>query len=652
MTTKTSLFNKGIYKSTLKRYSWGSALYFIILFLVTGMSILLTVERGARYTRYMYLDGSYLLSNELIIIPLLLTIAIPTVAGLLIFRFIHSKRTAVFVHSLPVKREANFISSALAGLTLMAVPVVLNTLILMLLSVTGYGEFFAVTDCLIWLLFNFFGIFIMFSCVCVVASITGNSFAMIVLNVLFHTVFLIIAACASVVAEMFLYGFPNDNSVINFVAENIFPVRVMRLCDYADGHYTLSAADIIIPLIASVAFYVLAVILYKKRRMETAEDVAGFRCLNPIFKYLITFVSALVTFAAGYSFMTDNIIAFWIIILIISAVVYFACEMVLKKTFKVWRSYKGYVVFAGIFAIAMCLSAFTSFFGYETRIPKADSVESVAVYDYYSNEEPFLGNADIIEKAIETHREMTAVKTVTKDFKNHRYFHIKYKLKNGSILHRRYAATEEKFREIMCNFYENQQYKELTEDIFLGKTGVSHVFIHGENSVRIENSEKISGLLECVRMDVANLSYNQIYNNSWSFNIDYEYILKDEKGEASYRYANYAINANYKNTIAWLKENGYWSYVEIVNDGVLYILDEWNDLPFVDAEGITTEFDPEKEANAIKLQGDDAQQMIDYIHNTGQSYMTDDETLNVYKVKGNDLKTTTLVAIIPRNAIK
>ena len=32
MTLKTSLFNKGIYKSTLRRYAWGSILYFILLF--------------------------------------------------------------------------------------------------------------------------------------------------------------------------------------------------------------------------------------------------------------------------------------------------------------------------------------------------------------------------------------------------------------------------------------------------------------------------------------------------------------------------------------------------------------------------------------------------------------------------------------------
>ena len=652
MIAKMSLFNKGIYKSTLKRFSWGSILYFIILFLVTIMSILLTVDREARYTRYTYLDGSYLLRNEVIIIPLLLAVVVPIAVGLLIFRYIHSKKPAVFVHSLPVKREANFISSTLAGLTLMTLPLVLNTLLLMLLSLSGYGDFFSVTDCLVWLLFNLFGIFIMFSCVCVVASITGNSFAMIVLNVLFHTVFLIIAACVSVVAEMFLYGFPNDNSVINFVAENMFPVRVMRLCDYAEQNRIISAADIIVPLIVSTVLYAVSVFLYKKRRMETAEDIAGFKCLNPIFKYLITLVIALVAFSVGYSFMHDRFSAFWAVILISSAVVYFACEMVLRKTFRVWSSYKGYCAFAGIFAVIVCIFAFTSFFGYETRIPDAEAVRSVAVYDYYSGEEPFLDNPDIIKKVIDIHREMTDEKSVLTNLENHRYFHIKYKLNNGSVIHRRYATTDEKFRDIMSKLYDNQQYKELAEEVFLDNVGIPYVYIHADSSVRIENPVKTAELLECMRKDVSNLSYDRIYNDGWHFGIDYEYVIKDKNGKTAYRYTNYNINANYKNTIAWMKENSYWSYVEIANNGVLYIVDEWNDLPFVDEMGVTSEVDPVKDANTIKLQGEDAQRMIDYIHTEGQSYMEENEIARVYKMNNNDVKSLTLLAVIPKDIIK
>ena len=74
MTLKTSLFNKGIYKSTLRRYAWGSILYFILLFLCTGMMILLN-ENPDSVNSY----GSYrriLILSDYMIIPMLLTMTV------------------------------------------------------------------------------------------------------------------------------------------------------------------------------------------------------------------------------------------------------------------------------------------------------------------------------------------------------------------------------------------------------------------------------------------------------------------------------------------------------------------------------------------------------------------------------------------------
>ena len=130
MTLKTSLFNKGIYKATLRRYVWGSVLYFILLFLSTGIMIILNEDPQHAYNTGIYGRAAKLLAGEYMIIPMLMSIVVPTIVGLMVFRFIHSKKTSIFVHSLPVKKKANYISSVLAALTLMAAPVILNTVIL------------------------------------------------------------------------------------------------------------------------------------------------------------------------------------------------------------------------------------------------------------------------------------------------------------------------------------------------------------------------------------------------------------------------------------------------------------------------------------------------------------------------------------------
>ena len=56
MISRASLFNKGIYKSTLRRYLWGGVLYFILLFMITGMSILLNYSNDYSYLPKVRID--------------------------------------------------------------------------------------------------------------------------------------------------------------------------------------------------------------------------------------------------------------------------------------------------------------------------------------------------------------------------------------------------------------------------------------------------------------------------------------------------------------------------------------------------------------------------------------------------------------------
>ena len=113
--------------------------------------------------------------------PILLAIVVPTVVALMVFRFIHSKKQAIFIHSLPVSRKANFISSILAAFTLMCIPVIANVAILIFISLLKYGNYFTVPDCVWWMIYNLAGLFLMFSVSVFSANLTGNSFAMIII---------------------------------------------------------------------------------------------------------------------------------------------------------------------------------------------------------------------------------------------------------------------------------------------------------------------------------------------------------------------------------------------------------------------------------------------------------------------------------------
>lgn len=651
MTSKISLFNKGIYKSTIRRYAWGSVLYFIMLFMITGMSILLSYDSATMYLPQREANWSLIMSNEYIILPILLAITVPTVTGIMIFRFIHSRKTSVFVHSLPVKREANYFSSVLAALTLMAAPVILNTLVLMVISLSGYSQYFAIGDCAVWMLFNLFALFIMFSCVCFVASITGNSFAMIVLNVIFHLFIPLIVSGFEVVADKFLHGFVNNEWLVSQVCEKNFPVRLMSIATtYIYRNIdTEGVRDAVIFFIAALIFYILAGILYKKRGMETAEDVAGFKCLNPIFKYLLTFMGAIAAFSIFSHSMSDNYIVFWCIIAIVSAVIYFGAEMLLGKTLRVWHTYKGYLGFAAVFAIMMCTFAFTSFFGFETRIPQKEEISQIALYEYYRAEKPFVKNDELVSKIQIIHSDMIAKKELVNKRNDDTYIHIEYKLKNGSVVHRRYGASNDELHSIMDTMYKFPQYKEASEAVFSNISSVNRISIYENEHIEITKDNSKEELLDCIRKDISALGYNELHNEAWGFNIEIEYIPEkvynkdnytfatSQDGERERIYIEYIsvnVNANYKNTIAWMMENGYWEKISLKNEGIVYICREYNELPFMNEDGFTGVISEAKEKKIIKLDTpEEIEKLINYAQFEKQTYVKSEDRYEAHQVR-------------------
>ena len=656
MISRASLFNKGIYKSTLRRYLWGGVLYFILLFMITGMSILLNYSNDYNYLPM--INGrqlSIILNNEYILLPILLSIAVPTIAGLLIFRFVHSKKTSVFVHSLPVKRTANYISSVFAGLTLMIVPIILNTAVLMIISLSGYSQYFSVGDCAVWMLLNIFSIFVMFSCVCFVSTLTGNSFAMIVLNILFHTFVPLITAGISLVCEKFLHGYAGEDVLLTKVINNTFPARIMNIVSsWNYEHITAKSytTDFVKFSVIAFVLYVISAAFYKARKMETAEDVAGFKCLNPIFKYLITFMGAIAAFSIFSDSIDENEFIFWCIVTLVSIVIYFASEMLLKKSFKVWHSYKGHLVFAAAFAVLMCLFSLTSFFGYETNIPPKDKIAKVAVYDYYRNQKPLVANEDIIDRALNIHGKMIA-KAQRIKVQGETAIHIEYQLENKKSVHRRYPITEDELHEIMNSLYKNEEFKMKREDIFQEAEEVYKASInHNYGSEEILDKEKLKTLNECITADIMELDYDEIYNNSWSFNVELDFIVDDENEEyyntwngvdgdgkrIKVRYVHLNINPSYKRTVQWIKDNGYWDLVKIKNEGFIYICKEEENLPFVKealdiaaGEGVISK---KEQTDIIKLENQqDLEKLIEYIHTAPVGYINQDERYCVYQIK-------------------
>lgn len=583
MTLQTSFFNKGIYKSSVRRYLWGSVLYFVILFLSTPLNMLMSFNPEREYSLLMmdsYKNLPLILRSQYFTFPILMAIGVSVVTALLVFRFVHSKKAAIFTHSIPVTRCGNYISSLLAAFTLMFVPVILNGLILMIISVCGFYDFYSIKDCFVWMGINIFAIFTIFSVATFSSMITGNTFAVIVLNIVIHSFLFITVGTFFTIGELFLCGYDASNAVFETILKNNFVCAPFSMSVSDEFMVNFGAFKYLEFILISVIIYILSLFIYKKRNLENAEDVAGFKFLNHIFKYFATFIITSGAFALFANNIKTKPVSFIFLIVIISIITYFACEMILKKNLKVFGAYKGYIGFALIYSLLICVFAFTNFFGYETFVPDYNDVKSVSVYNYYYNyEKPVTEDEDLIKAAINYHKEHTSKQNIyfmppeiIDNTKVH--IHIEYTLNNGKVINRAYVTNMEKSDNLMNEFYKNDSYKMQCEDIFIPENSVTAITLYGrdlsdgisqtvKDSIKLE-SKYFEEFVKVIQSDVLSLDYKtlhpQIENPTRHFGVEIRYNYDkpeiDRNVNTIQRGVYISINDNYKNTIEWVTKKG------------------------------------------------------------------------------------------------
>lgn len=610
MTSKESLFNKGIFKTVLRRFRLGGLLYFIILFLCVP-TMFLTQSPEVLINRYYgrynsVFDRSVIFNNDFMISPTLITMIVPTVVALLVFNFAHSQRHAIFIHSLPVKRKANYFSSLCGAFTLMALPVMLNALILIIMSLCGYDKIIGIVPSIVWMLVLLCVLFIMFSVATLASFLAGNPFAAAAINLIIHLLPLGLAASVSLFGTRYLYGFCDDGDVFESIIKASPIVNLFENLIGNNAYSFFKNVSVWIFLVISVLFFFLAYFLYKKRRMELSGDVAAFKILHPILKYTICSGAFILAFGI---FTSIDMNAFWYFILsgLITAIVYFASEMVLKKNLRVFYLYKGLIGFFVATALVLSFVAFTSVFGFETRVPKAEKVESVAVFTDYSNEIPYVTDAEIIKKAIEFHNEflkdipmleeeMAFIEEpyaadssfdMVKTIRMNRIF-FKYKLNNGKILSRRYYIDNEFEYKILSSLFESIEYKNKV-------TGIEKINPDNVRSVNVSTScgnmhyeitlnEDSGALFHALKKDIEKMTYDDYISSSplhmhVSLGLSYEEnlvqkIFKQSDNTHAYYHFSSSIYPSFENAIKLLREKGYLEELETYYGKNLYVSTE------------------------------------------------------------------------------
>lgn len=517
-------------------------------------------------------------------------------SAMCVFSFMYTSRAASMAAALPVTRRKLYLVQTAAGLVpLLAANVLVFAAALCVEA--GFGAA-ALLPLLEWLALVSMQLVIFFGTAALCAQLTGH---IVVLPVVYLVLSLTVYVLENVICRalnLFVYG-ANASSGALTALSPIAHMMTMYVDTPGyinnDGSWTAlydQAAfsgwtGMLLYLAAGLVLIFLGMLLYKHRRMESAGDVVAVRVLKPVFKYCFALGGALVLGVGVHSILASNSYtdgSAWLLLALMLAggfVSYFAAEMLIKKTFHVWkvRAFAGFGVFAVVFAALVCAAEF-DLFGYEKRVPEADSIANVCITG--ASEAVILEQPENIERAIALHRTIIDHKAENEDNITDGAWPIvtlclDYELKSGKEVKRVYnicsPSEDIDLYEELLNCQEAIEYrKSLPVAVEAGNISYAEVrYYIGENeygyeeqaTITLTAAEAYELYTQCIKPDIADGTLGRIWlvvdedYYSTVFNCTISLDFRVSRGLETDYYSFYTVPTTESvRTNQWLTEHG------------------------------------------------------------------------------------------------
>ena len=483
MKSKISFFNAGIFKSMLKRFWPLWTAYFAVWFMCLPLPLLVARLQGVKESAVTVVTAAMKTSVGASVVS---AFVMGILAAMAVFGFLYNSRSCGMIASTPVRREAVFCSAYLAG----ALPVlaanlfiaVLNWLFTLSSGIEGACIFkmnailFAV---------NSMEFLIFFSISAFIAMLTANIVALPVLYLIFNFVFLGMEYVVRMLYGMFIFGYSDHpDCVLEFMSPLIYLfTRIGINVNISTGSAAVSLTNwsaLLGYIIAAVVFSVTALLLYRKRRMESAGDVIAVNSLRPVFKFCVTACAALCFGLLFFVIISTLFTSLSMSMLVLSAgliigafIGYFASEMLLKKSFHVFKgSWKGFVITA-VLCIVFAFVCVTDLFDLSSQLPDADDIEAISCNSEGRGVD--IKNRSDIEALLKVNKAIIADRDKYEglddtDLENTGYVSIRYKLKDGRVICRGYTLLiDDNYKA----YYEVLSSENIVKDIFTPEVPVT-----------------------------------------------------------------------------------------------------------------------------------------------------------------------------------
>ena len=397
MQSVTSYFNRELLRGALQR-TWPLWAAYTLIWLLL-LPVTLFIRLSDRHIVYSRPTLSYELLSTGLPSGVMMAAVFGIFFAMAMFAYLTNPRATNGMHAMPIRREGLFLTHYLAGLFCQVVTLLVSFALAALVTAAfgvfdGYAVGMGLLLCVLLVLFFYsFGVLCM---VCVGQILAGAVFYGI-LNFLFVGMEVLLRSFAG----NFLYGYDGRSSAfstaplsppveiasslsVSYVYDGIDPigVRVFHL-----GTFAAYAA-------AGLVLAALALLLYRKRRSEMTGNTVAIGWLRPVFKYGVALCSA---FSLGQLLsyfvfeLTDSTYTAGALIGTIACMIfagligYYAAEMLLKKSFRVFKtSWKGALATSAVL-ILIGLSFPLDLTGYQTRVPEQSDIVSATVDLYGGN---------------------------------------------------------------------------------------------------------------------------------------------------------------------------------------------------------------------------------------------------------------------------
>ncbi|MBD9199563.1 MAG: ABC transporter permease, partial [Clostridiales bacterium] len=409
MRSKTSCFNSTLFKKNLSRYwplwglaSFGGAMFplaMLVNLLHDGFQLWSPLEtRQAYYT---------VLSYGVPVISIVYAI----LCAMAVWSYLYNARSVGLMHTLPIRREGLFLTNLLSGLVMMAIPYAVTGVLTVLVTMLSGG--FEPVGVLVTILGVAGESVFFFGLATFCAFIVGNVFMLPALYALFNFLAVLTDFTVNLLAQGFCFGIYSSYSgtvewlsPVVYLMQKISPnstYETQWVTDRLGGQrYETSVPTsvtlengwlIAVYAAVGVVLMVLAWLMYRRRRSESAGDVVAVGWMKPVFRYGWAAFSAILGGRLLYALFWEsfqNGLYFTVLPMILCMIVggavgYYAASMLLAKTPRVFKTtWKGMLAVA-LGCIALCAAMKLDVFGVVRRVPAADSVKQVNLYTADSN---------------------------------------------------------------------------------------------------------------------------------------------------------------------------------------------------------------------------------------------------------------------------